>query len=76
MCMCACDIYIMYYVWPLVQNKCSAAPVTNTKWVDAILLPNQKAVTTTKALINLFSTMGLPDIVHSDQGQNFESTIL
>ena len=47
-----------------------------TKWADAIPLPNQKAVTITKALMNLFATMGLPDIVHSDQGQNFESTIL
>ena len=47
-----------------------------TKWADAIPLPNQKAVTITNALINLFAIMGLPDIVHSDQGQNFESTVL
>lgn len=47
-----------------------------TKWADAIPLPNQKAVTITRALINLFAIMGLPDIVHSDQGQNFESTVL
>ena len=47
-----------------------------TKWADAIPLPNQKAVTITKALVNLFSTMGLPQILHSDQGQNFESTVL
>ena len=47
-----------------------------TKWADAIPLSNQKAVTITNALIHLFATMGLPDIVHSDQGQNFESTVL
>jgi len=47
-----------------------------TKWADAIPLPNQKAVTITKALVNLFATMGLPQILHSDQGQNFESAIL
>ena len=47
-----------------------------TKWADAISLPNQKAVTITNALVNLFAAMGLPDIVHSDQGQNFESTVL
>ena len=42
-----------------------------TKWADAIPLPNQKAVTITKALTKLFTTMGLPQILHSDQGQNF-----
>lgn len=47
-----------------------------TKWADAIPLPNQSASTITSALIKLFSTMGMPDIVHSDQGRNFESEIL
>ena len=47
-----------------------------TKWADAIPLPNQKASTITSALIKLFSAMGMPEIVHSDQGQNFESMIL
>ena len=47
-----------------------------TKWADAIPLPNQKATTITSALIKLFSTIGMPQIVHSDQGRNFESTIL
>ena len=46
-----------------------------TKWADAIPLPNQKAITITKALVNLFATTGIPQIVHSDQGQNFESTV-
>ena len=44
-----------------------------TKWADAIPL---KAITITKALVNLFATMGMPQIVHSDQGQNFESMVL
>ena len=47
-----------------------------TKWADAIPLPNQKAITITKALVNLFATMGIPQIVHSDQGQNFECPVL
>ena len=46
------------------------------KRADAIPLPNQKTVTITNALINLFAIMGPPDIIHSDQGQNFESTVL
>ena len=40
-----------------------------TKWADAIPLPNQKASTITSTLIKLFSTMGMPEIVHSDQGR-------
>ena len=47
-----------------------------TKWATAIPLPIQSAATITSALINLFSQMGMPDAAHSDQGQNFESTIL
>ena len=47
-----------------------------TKWANAIPLPNQKAITITRALVNLFATMGMPDILHSDQGQNFESAVL
>ena len=46
------------------------------KWADAIPLSNQKAITITKALVNLFATMGIPQIVHSNQGQNFKSTVL
>ena len=47
-----------------------------TKWADAIPLPNQKAITITKALVNLFATIGMPQIVYFDQGQNFESAML
>ena len=41
-----------------------------------IAIPDQKATHITKELVKLFSMVGLPDILHSDQGQNFESTIL
>ena len=47
-----------------------------TKWADAIPLPNQSASTITSALLKLFSQMGMPDIIHSDQGRNFESALL
>ena len=47
-----------------------------TKWTTAIPLSNQSAATITSALINLFSQMGMPDAVYSDQGQSFESAIL
>ena len=47
-----------------------------TKWAEAIPLPNQTAERITKELIKVFSRYGIPDILHSDQGRNFESTIL
>jgi hypothetical protein len=47
-----------------------------TKWADAIPLRNQTAETITQELTKLFSVMGLPEILHSDQGRNFESTLL
>ena len=47
-----------------------------TKWVEAIPIPNQTAKRTTTELVNIFSRYGLPDILYSDQGRNFESTIV
>ena len=43
-----------------------------TKWADARPIP---AVRITKELIDLFAGYGIPEIIHSDQGRNFESTI-
>ena len=47
-----------------------------TKWVEAVPIPNQTAKRITTELVKIFSRYGLPDILHSDQGRNFESTIL
>ena len=47
-----------------------------TKWVEAIPIPNQTAATITRELTTVFCRYGIPDILHSDQGRNFESTIL
>ena len=47
-----------------------------TKWADAIPLPYQTAVCITNALVKVVTDYGLPDIIHSDQGRNFESSIL
>ena len=43
-----------------------------TKWVHAIPMPNQTAPTITAESVKVFSMFGLPDILHSDQGRNFE----
>ena len=47
-----------------------------SKWADAIPLPSQTADSITKELVKVFATYGMPDILHSDQGRNFESSIL
>ena len=47
-----------------------------TKWADARPLPDQTAIRITAELVKLFCTYGVPEIVHSDQGRNFESSIV
>ena len=47
-----------------------------TKWPVAIPLKDQTAEGTVKALIETFSIYGIPTYIHSDQGANFESTLL
>ena len=47
-----------------------------TKWPIAIPLPDQKADQISAELVKVFSTYGQPETIHSDQGRNFESTIL
>ena len=47
-----------------------------TKWAEAIPMPDQTAERIVKVLIEVFSHFGIPEILHSDQGRNFESTIL
>ena len=49
-----------------------------TKWAhraDAVPLPDQTTNHIVKALIKFFCTYGPPQIIHYDQGNNFESTI-
>ena len=47
-----------------------------TKWADAIPLPDQTAAHITGELVKIFSIFGHPEILYSDQGRNFESSIL
>lgn len=64
----------MYY-------KCQTAHKTTdtswsyniTKWENAIPIPDQTAERITSERVNLFSNLGLPEILHSDQGRHFES---
>lgn len=47
-----------------------------TKWAEAIPMRDQTAARITAELVKVFSVLGIPEVLHSDQGQNFESTIL
>ena len=47
-----------------------------TKWVEAVLLHDQTTALITKAITKICSTFGIPSILHSDQGRNFESHML
>ena len=43
-----------------------------TKWIEAVAIPNKKAETVGKTLFdNIFSRMGMPQQLHSDQGKEF-----
>ena len=47
-----------------------------TKWTEAIPLPDQEALTVTKAFVDTFvSRFGTPLQVHSDQGRTFEAKL-
>jgi len=47
-----------------------------TRWSNAIPLPDGKATTVAKALDErVFSVFGIPEIIHSDQGSQFQSEL-
>ncbi|UYV71663.1 K02A2.6-like, partial [Cordylochernes scorpioides] len=47
-----------------------------TKWPEVYAIPNQKAATVARVLVdNLICRFGVPLELHSDQGRNFESEI-
>ena len=48
-----------------------------TKWKEAHAMPNMEAVTVAKIFVNEFiCRFGIPEQLHTDQGRNFESTII
>ena len=47
------------------------------KWVEGYVIPNQEAVTVADVLVKEFvCRFGVPLLIHSDQGRNFESAVL
>ena len=48
-----------------------------SKWCEAFPTKDQKATTVALILVSkLFSRFGPPDVLHSDQGTNFESNLM
>ena len=47
-----------------------------SNWLEAYPIKDQRAETITKLLTETFSRLGIPEFLHSDQGTNFESTLL
>ena len=48
-----------------------------TKWCKAFATKDQKARTVAETLVSrLFSRFGLPTVIHSDQGKDFDSIIM
>ena len=46
------------------------------KYAEAIALPNQEVVTVAKALEDVFARHGMPSVLLTDQGNNFESKVV
>ena len=46
-----------------------------TKWAEAVPLKDQTAASISAALIKICCTFGIPEVLHSDQGRNFESQL-
>ena len=47
-----------------------------TKYAEAVALPNQEAVTIARALEDIFARHGMPSVLLTDQGSNFESKVM
>ena len=68
-------------LWPLTEteNRNKYILVISdyfTKWVKAVAIPDQTAVTVASALVEeVVCTFGSPTYVHSDQGRQFEGTV-
>ena len=61
---------------PTSSQNHSYILVIQDYFTKAIPMANQTATTITRELVKVFSNYGLPEILHSDQGRNFESSLL
>ena len=47
-----------------------------TKWVEVVPMPDQTAARIVSAATKIFCSLDIPEVLHSDQGRNFESLLL
>ena len=73
----SCDLITSLPVTPRGNKYILVACDYGTRWVEAFPLPNQTAETVSRVLLDqVFYRYGIPEILHSDQGANFESRLL
>ena len=46
------------------------------KWVEVVPMPDQTVTCIVSAITKIFCSLGISEVLHSDQGQNFESLLL
>ena len=68
-------------IGPLVRTRAGNRYILTlidyfTKYTEAIPLPNQEAETVARALEEIFARHGMPAVILTDQGSNFESKII
>ena len=47
-----------------------------TKWIKAYPMSDMEATTVAKCLYDFICRFGAPDLLHTDQGRNFESALI
>ena len=47
-----------------------------TKWIEEYLMSDMEATTVAKCLYAFICRFGAPDMLHTDQGRNFESALI
>ena len=47
-----------------------------TKWVELVPMPDQTATRIVSAITKIFCSLGIPEVLHSGLGKNFESVLL
>jgi transposase InsO family protein len=73
----ACDLITSLPLTPRGNKNILVVCDYGTRWVEAFPLQDQTAETISRVLVEqVFFRYGIPEVLHSDQGANFESRLL
>ena len=61
---------------PVSSNNNHYLLVVQDYFVEVVPMPDQTATHIVSAITKIFCSLGIPEVLHSDQGRNFESLIL